>query len=280
MSNIILWLEGKVDESRINLLKVELRDRENVEVEKNPIFWSISMFPFLGIYIYYFLTEDFYRHDKREAYMLCDIHDAMENIGIAFLIPIKHREMPKRNIILYVILTLLTGIFGIYWLYILFKEPNEHFTYQREWENKLLETLTQQTSPGITTPYSLPITDITPPATICLKRADAMLVLPGRMIEISQDETLYGRSDFENDISIDYINFISKKEDGKYHFKILKQKGLFYIQDQSTNGTILNNIEIKGKGMKELKNDDQITLAGINNFIITFKISTNAELRK
>ena len=102
----------------------------------------------------------------------------------------------------------------------------------------------------------------------------AELVLPERTIELTSDQNAFGRSDFENDLSNEKLGYISSKDGERNHFMITKQDHTFYIQDDfSTNGTKLNDIEIKNRGKKELKNGDKITLAGINNFTITFKIS-------
>lgn len=125
-----------------------------------------------------------------------------------------------------------------------------HFPFHEEFENRLVEAV----------------------RTDAVTKAE--LILPTRKMEITADEKTFGRSDFETDLSADDLGYISKNERGKYHFKITKQRGIFYIQDDhSKNGTKLNGEEIKGRGMKELKDDDTITLAGINNFVITFKIS-------
>lgn len=100
----------------------------------------------------------------------------------------------------------------------------------------------------------------------------AELILPKREIELAQPKNVFGRSDFVRDLSQEDLDYVTNKEGGRYHFMILRQDGIYYIQDEdSTNGTELNDIEIKGRGKKELKNGDRIKLAGINNFTITFK---------
>ncbi len=271
LSNLILWFEGKIDESRISNLRKELTDRENEEEEKHPIIWSILTFiPFLGLYTYYFLMKDFYRHDKREIHVLRYIHNAMESAGTVFLIPMKSKEIPKRKFVLYAILTVLTlGIFGMYFL---FKDPNIHFEYQKEWEDRLLEAI--QTPIVITRPPSdVNPSDVTKVYDETETLLNAELILPQREIEINQNENIFGRSDFESDLSEEYLSYITNKEGERYHFKIIREDGTFYIQDDnSTNGTKLNDIEIKGRGKKELENGDKIILAEINNFTITFKI--------
>jgi hypothetical protein len=103
---------------------------------------------------------------------------------------------------------------------------------------------------------------------------NAKLIFPKREIELAQDRNVFGRSDFEKDIPEKYLAYITGKDSSKYHFMITRQDGTYYIQDEnSKNGTSLNDVEIRGKGSIELKNGDKIALAGIDNFIITFEIS-------
>ncbi len=303
--NLILLFEGKVDESRINLLRTELRERENEEEEKNPLLWAIlGSIPYVGLYVYYFLTTDFYRHNKREEYTLQYINKAMQDMGAAFLFSMKpsNQGIPKRNFILYLVLTILTfGIFGIYWFYTLFRDPNVHFAYQKEWENSLLDAVkalgVTQSQAGVTQSQAMktPVTPVQPytqPYTQphinggtkvftdngLLTKTTSILVtaelaLPERTIGITSDKIAFGRNDFENDLSSEKLGYISSKTADRYHFMITRQDDTFYIQDDfSTNGTKLNDTEIKNKGKIVLKNDDKIMLAGIDNFIITFKI--------
>ena len=58
--------------------------------------------------------------------------------------PLPRREtiLPDRSFVLYLILTIITlGIFGIYWLYVLLKDPNEHFKHHILVEDRLLGQL-------------------------------------------------------------------------------------------------------------------------------------------
>ncbi len=290
LKNLILFFEGKIDESKISPLRHELRERESEEEEKNPIIWALlSLIPFAALYVYYFLMIDFYRHDKREAYTLQFVNKAMEDSGAEFVIPKKpqNQEIPKRNFILFLVLTVVTfGLFGIYWFYILIRDPNAHFEYQKEWENRLLEPLR---SPGFiqsqeketsvqpaedregTRVFEDNRTRISPGATQIL--AEAELILPRRTIKITSDQNAFGRSDFEKDLPSEKIGYISNKTGDRYHFMITRQDDAFYIQDDfSLNGTNLNGREIKGEGKRDLKNGDKIILAGIDDFAITFKM--------
>ncbi len=102
----------------------------------------------------------------------------------------------------------------------------------------------------------------------------ARLIMPGRTIELTQNENRFGRGDFKDIIPDISLGYITKKEGEKYHFMITKQEGTFYIQDDfSKNGTKLNGKPIMGEGRIKLNNEDKITLAGIENIIIMFSVS-------
>ena len=69
-----------------------------------------------------------------------------------------------------------------------------------------------------------------------------------------------------NEFDIEWLNSISRirkqnQQILKDHFKIIRDKGAFFIEDtQSRWGTWLNRQQIKGKGMVRLKNGDKIEL--------------------
>jgi hypothetical protein len=95
------------------------------------------------------------------------------------------------------------------------------------------------------------------------------LVLPNREIEIMQDEAIFGREDFEGDLSNEELRYISRRM--KPQFKILREGNKFYVQDDSSaGGTKLNGEEIKEKGKQRLKAGNKILLA--DTLSIKFKI--------
>jgi FHA domain len=74
---------------------------------------------------------------------------------------------------------------------------------------------------------------------------------------IKEYERVFGREDFIGVTVPDDLLYV-----GKEHFKITKQNDGFYIEDlNSKNGTQINGEEIKGKGKRKLKNEDNILLA-------------------
>ncbi len=121
-----------------------VREVKTEETEKDAMLWAIlSAFIFLAIwYVWYFLTKDFYKHERREDGFWEDISRMLDKSGIKFVVPRRVETLPERNFVLYLILTIITaGLFGIYWLYILLKDPNQHFMYHRQIEDQLLSTL-------------------------------------------------------------------------------------------------------------------------------------------
>lgn len=121
-----------------------VREVKAEETEKGAMLWAIlSAFIFLAIwYVWYFLTKDFYKHERREDGFWEDISRMLDKSGIKFVVPRRVETLPERNFVLYLILTIITaGLFGIYWLYILLKDPNQHFMYHRQIEDQLLSTL-------------------------------------------------------------------------------------------------------------------------------------------
>jgi hypothetical protein len=121
-----------------------VREVRAEETEKGAMLWAIlSAFIFPAIwYVWYFLTKDFYKHERREDGFWEDISTMLDKSGITFVVPRRVETLPERNFVLYLILTIITaGLFGIYWLYVLLKDPNQHFMYHRQIEDQLLSAL-------------------------------------------------------------------------------------------------------------------------------------------
>ncbi|GAH60469.1 unnamed protein product [marine sediment metagenome] len=88
----------------------------------------------------------------------------------------------------------------------------------------------------------------------------------GSEINITKNETL-GRAELSRFVSPDKTTLISRQQ-----FTISIDGTNFYIEDEdSTNGTMLNNVEIKDMGRQELKDGDEIKVA--DEFTLKFSIS-------
>ena len=121
-----------------------LREAKVEETEKSAVLWAIlSAIIFLAEwYINYFLMKDFYKHERREDGFWEDMSKVLNKMGVTFSLPRRTEATPDRSFVLYLILTIITlGLFGIYWLYVLLKDPNEHFKYHVRVEDGLLSAL-------------------------------------------------------------------------------------------------------------------------------------------
>jgi hypothetical protein len=121
-----------------------VREARTDETEKGAVLWaflSVFVFP-LAWYVYYFLMKDFYRHERREDGLWEDLGRVLDKEGVRFSLPRRTEPMPERSFALYLVLSIVTlGFFGIYWLYVLLKDPNNHFTYHVQVEDQLLASL-------------------------------------------------------------------------------------------------------------------------------------------
>ncbi|PVX23398.1 MAG: hypothetical protein CW691_10660 [Candidatus Bathyarchaeum sp.] len=133
----------------LSSLQRTLKEANIEKTEKSAILWSIlSMFvPFVQLYVYYFLVNDFYRHERIEDSFWADVSTAMNKLDINFSMPRRTEAMPYRSFVLYLILSIVTmGLFVVYWLYALLKDPNTHFKYHTQTENQLLTVLESATT--------------------------------------------------------------------------------------------------------------------------------------
>jgi Domain of unknown function (DUF4234) len=116
------------------------------ESEKSAVLWTLLIIvpfvgAFVGLYDYYFLMKDFYKHERREDGVRQDTERALTALGVQFVF---HRDepVPNRSFAIYFIVTLVTfGLFGFYWVYTLIKDPNNHFAGHALYEGSLLPVL-------------------------------------------------------------------------------------------------------------------------------------------
>lgn len=98
------------------------------------------------------------------------------------------------------------------------------------------------------------------------------LILPNNVVvPVFEPMKIFGRETFEKfGVPRGVLEYISREDRGG-HFRIYLRGTRWYIEDMnSTNGTLLNGVEIKGKGPQELKDGDVISPAGALN--IVFKL--------
>ncbi len=127
-------------------------------------------------------------------------------------------------------------------------------------------------TPGTAEPYNrsagiIPAAVIGP-SVVLAPTGKAKLVLPDNH-EIAIDETVktIGRNDLEKLVTNDSVKYISRR-----HIAIKSDGGRYYVEDQnSANGTKLNDVNIKGMGKQELRDGDKIELA--DAVVLTFKVA-------
>jgi hypothetical protein len=92
----------------------------------------------------------------------------------------------------------------------------------------------------------------------------------GKIVPITSVRQVFGRKDFEKLVDPVLARAISRE-----HFTIFYdfRAGKFFVEDRSsTNGTLLNGANIRGKGPVELKEGDTISPAGVLH--LTFKVGS------
>jgi hypothetical protein len=121
--------------------------------DRNAILWLILFFVpvvdiFAYFYILYFLTTDFGEHEPMEDWLISSVARALGSIGINFTysrasFSKKREDIPQRSFWLYVVLDIITlGVFGFYWIYVLIKDPNNHFKTEAKIEGAILSAIT------------------------------------------------------------------------------------------------------------------------------------------
>jgi hypothetical protein len=109
-------------------------------------------------------------------------------------------------------------------------------------------------------------TDTSPVTTPALEASPAKLAMPdGNEILLAGNARSLGRHDFEKFMPPGNVTYISRQ-----HLNLWYEDGNYYVEDRSsTNGTRINDTDIKGTGRHQLADGDVIELAG--KFSITFK---------
>jgi len=133
-------------DAEVGLLSLERTARvmREDETEKNAVLWLILVLvsQLLAIlYVLYFLGKDIRLHERMEDGFMEDSNKILESLGASVEVR-RLNPIPERSFVLYLILTVVTlGIFGIYWLYILITDPNNHFKHHIQYEDELMRKI-------------------------------------------------------------------------------------------------------------------------------------------
>ena len=91
----------------------------------------------LSLIVLYYLTVDFHYHEQGEIAFLTRLGEILKQKDISFDATVVD-PLPRRRYGLYIFLSIITlGIFGLYWAYVIFRDPNHHFETPEHWESQL-----------------------------------------------------------------------------------------------------------------------------------------------
>ncbi len=91
----------------------------------------------VGLVVLYYLTTDYFYHEQGEIAFLQKVTAALGKEGTA-LTATPSNPLHTRSFGLYIFLSIITlGIFCLYWAYVIFKDPNQHFDTHQVWESEL-----------------------------------------------------------------------------------------------------------------------------------------------
>jgi len=141
--DVLDFLEEKGVEEEARRAKRTLREMETESDDKPTVLWIVLtiLFQPVILYVFHFLTRDFYDHEKWENLLFDDIGDAVKAAGGSFDFE-GYNEVQDRNTVLYIVLTVITfGIFGLYWIYVITEDPNGHFRESKRVEEELIYSL-------------------------------------------------------------------------------------------------------------------------------------------
>jgi hypothetical protein len=145
----------------LNNMDRTMREARFDETEKSAALWAILSFitGIAALYVFYYLLKDFFKHERREDLFFEDLNRTLAASGVTVNLPRRTLPIPDRSFILYFILSIITvGIFGIYWIYVLITDPNNHF--RQQW--MIEDTIIAQVSPVLGGP-SIPPPSMPPP---------------------------------------------------------------------------------------------------------------------
>lgn len=124
---------------------MQLTIREQFRSTAFFVIWVILSYLFglvgfiLTFISWYWLTYDYIIHERGELDFFRRVSRKLKEKGISFDAEIL-KPLPPRNMALYIVLMIIPGvniIWGIWWSYVLFRDPNTHFETHQHWESQL-----------------------------------------------------------------------------------------------------------------------------------------------
>ena len=140
----------------INNMDRNVREARLEETEKNATLYAL-LYGFVWLYTAYFLMKDFFKHERREDLFINDMLRTFNALGVPINFPYRNPPIPDRSFALYFVLTLITGsIFGVYWVYVLVTDPNNHFRQQMLMEDTIMAQFSSTSPPPSPIPSAPP----------------------------------------------------------------------------------------------------------------------------
>ncbi len=132
----------------LNNMERNVREARLEETEKNATLYAI-LGGLVWIYAAYFLMKDYFKHERREDLFINDMLRTFNALGVSINFPYRNPPIPDRSFALYFVLTLITAsIFGVYWVYVLVTDPNNHFRQQMLMEDTIMAQLSGTSPPA------------------------------------------------------------------------------------------------------------------------------------
>jgi len=95
------------------------------------------------LYMFYFLGKQIYEHDERWLVFEQNAKSIMMKLRWPPITRMRQSRVEKREFAIYLIVTIFISPFVLYWWYSLIKDPNDHFTSQWEFEDRLADIISK-----------------------------------------------------------------------------------------------------------------------------------------
>ncbi len=121
-----------------------LNESTRQEKDRRALLWAILsvLFSLPVFYVFWFLMKDYRLHSERQQEMVENINAVFQRGGLPDVVIVDHSQVPQRSFWGYLLFSIITvGLFSIYWLYVIFKDPNNHFKQQAYVENQIAGVL-------------------------------------------------------------------------------------------------------------------------------------------
>jgi hypothetical protein len=126
-----------VNHALYRLRALERPVREQAE-PRGAVTWAVLSLAGPGVFgLAYLLMADFRLHEAAEMELVSALEEGLTAVGqgtsLAFA-----PQVPERSFWLYVVLAVVTsGLFALYWFWVLAADPNQHFAEHESWEARL-----------------------------------------------------------------------------------------------------------------------------------------------